>query len=302
MALRAPPDERDVVSLVSFGVLNLDKPPGPSAHQVSAWVRDCIADTLDSMGDPVVETAAHAGTLDPDVTGCLPVLVGTATRCVPAIQGGEKSYVAVLELHDDPPDDVEAVFEAFEGELYQRPPQKSAVKRRLRTRTVYEVDVIDRDGRQLLLRVRCEAGTYIRKLCHHLGLALGTGAHMGDLRRVGATPFDDSGLVTLHDLVDGLVAWEEDGDATLLREVVDPAEAALSHLPAVTIAPSAAREVAEGAPVYAPGVLEAETEVVGTRVACYTPNGSVVCLGELVGDPTGDSGTVVDLERVLVDP
>lgn len=300
MSLRAPPTERDIPALLSFGVVNLDKPAGPSAHQVAAWTRDIVTDSLDTMGAPGIEQAAHAGTLDPGVTGCLPVLLGTATRCVPAVQGGEKTYIAVLELHDDPPTDFDAVIEEFEGELYQRPPRKSAVKRRLRTRTVYELTVLERRGRQLLVRVRCEAGTYVRKLCHHLGLAIGTGAHMGDLRRVGATPFDDTTLSTLQDLVDALTAWEDDDHDHRVREVVQPAESALTHVPGVTIAASAAEQVAEGAPVYAPGVLEAETEHVGDPVACYTPNGSVVCLGELVGDPHAESGTVVDLERVLV--
>lgn len=300
MSLRPPPTDRSIPELLSFGVLNLDKPAGPSAHQVSAWTRDLVADALETTGNPRIEQAAHAGTLDPGVTGCLPVLLGSATRCVPALQGGDKTYVAVLELHAEPPTDVESVITEFEGELYQRPPQKSAVKRRLRTRTVYELDVLERRERQLLLRVRCEAGTYIRKLCHHLGLALGTGANMGDLRRVGATPFDDRGLSTLHDLVDALTAWENDGTEDGVRAVVDPAETALSHLPAVTIAETAAVEVAEGAPVYAPGVIDADPHTIGDRVACYTPDGSVVCLGELVGDPAGTSGTVVELERVLV--
>ncbi|MFB6105173.1 MAG: RNA-guided pseudouridylation complex pseudouridine synthase subunit Cbf5 [Halobacteriaceae archaeon] len=300
MSFRGPPDDRDVPSLLSFGVVTVDKPAGPSAHQVSAWVRDMVADTLDARDHAPIERAAHAGTLDPDVTGCLPVFLGTATRCVPAVQGTEKTYVAVLELHADPPTDLEATLAAFEGELYQRPPRKSAVTRRLRTRRVSELSILERDGRQVLLWIRCAAGTYIRKLCHHLGLALGTGAHMGDLRRVGADPFDDTDLHILQDLADGLHEWETDGDEDWLRAVVEPAERALEHLPRVTIAYSAAEQVAEGAPVYAPGVIDAETETVGDRVVCVTPDEAAVCLGQLRGDPDAATGTVVELDRVLV--
>lgn len=301
MGIRPPPGERSPAAVLSFGVVNLDKPPGPSAHQVSAWIRDLVG----------VEKAAHAGTLDPKVTGCLPVLTGTATRIAPALLEGFKEYVAVLELHDDPPRTLPDVIEAFTGEIYQKPPKKSAVARRLRTRTVYDLDVLDVDGRQVLLRIRCESGTYIRKLCHDIGRALGTNAHMGHLRRSATTPFDDTDLVTLHDLADA-VAWLRDTDDTeppnapadALRAAVQPAERALTHLPRLTIADSAAHEVATGAPVYAPGVIDTTAlptpPADGALVACYTAGGTAVCLGRLVGDPDADAGVVVALERVLV--
>ena len=295
MTLRGPPDERDPDELLAFGVVNLDKPPGPSAHEVAGWVRDHAG----------VERAAHAGTLDPKVTGCLPVLTGTATRCAQVFDDAEKEYVAVLELHGPAPADLEAVLAEFEGPIYQKPPRKSAVKRELRVREVSALDILERADRRALLRIRCEAGTYVRKLCHDLGLALGTGAHMGDLRRTATGTFDDAALATMHDLVDALAFWREDGEEGPLREVLKPAERALEGLPSVTIAPGAAREVAEGAPVYAPGVIEVgdladAPDGTAPLVACYTPNGAAVCLGRLVGDPDADRGTVVDLERVLV--
>lgn len=293
MTPRGPPDGRDPEALLSFGVVPLDKPAGPTSHQVSAWVRDLAG----------VEKAAHAGTLDPKVTGCLPVLTGDATRLAAALVG-PKAYVAVLHLHADPPDDLDAVLAGFEGPIYQKPPRKSAVARRLRVRDIATLEALEVDGRRVLLRVECEAGTYVRKLCHDLGLALGTGGHMGDLRRTAARPFDDADLDTFHDLADALAEWRERGDAGPLGEVVRPAERALAHLPTVTIAPSAAAEVANGAPVYAPGVIGVEGASPSADdpplVVCETPDGAAVCLGRLVGDPDADSGTVVDLERVLV--
>ncbi|HKJ57835.1 MAG TPA: RNA-guided pseudouridylation complex pseudouridine synthase subunit Cbf5 [Halobacteriales archaeon] len=296
MALRDPPGERSVEALLAFGVVNLDKPPGPSSHQVSAWMRDLVG----------VERAAHAGTLDPKVTGCLPVLLGDATRLSSALLG-RKEYVAVLELHGSAPSDLEAVLAEFVGPIYQKPPRKSAVARQLRVREIHGIDLLDRADRKVLLRIACESGTYVRKLCHDLGLALGTGAHMGDLRRAATKPFDDSTMVTMHDVADALAAWREEGDEGPLRETVSPAERAIEHLPRVTMAASAAEQVAEGAPVYAPGVLgvDESVEAEGATsnaplVASYTPDGSAVCLGRLVGDPDADSGVVVDLERVLV--
>ena len=289
---RPAPADRSAPALLEFGVVAVDKPAGPTSHQVSAWVRDLLD----------VGTAAHAGTLDPKVTGCLPVLVGDGTRVARALTAARKEYVTVLEAHAPLPPDHEATIDEFRGEIYQKPPRKSAVKRRLRVRTIDDLEVLERQGRQLLLRVRCQSGTYIRKLCHDLGLALGTGAHMGDLRRTASGPFDDSALVTLHDIADA-VAAPPGGRDRAIESVVQPAEAALVALPTVTIAPSAASAVATGAPGYAPGVLDGPTppgDGEPPLVVCSTPDGTAICLGRLVGDPDATEGMVVDLERVLV--
>ena len=324
--MRGPPDDRPLDELLSFGVVNLDKPPGPSSHQVAAWLRDATGQSR----------AAHAGTLDPKVTGCLPVLLGDATRAAQVFDRVPKRYVAVLELHKRAPAAFEEVVAEFEGPVLQKPPRKSAVSRRVRTRTIHDLTVLEREERRALLRIDCESGTYVRKLCHDLGLALGTGANMGALRRAGTGPFDDRTLATLHDVTDALAFAREErasghADEAAIRELVAPAERAVVHLPRVTVAPSAAEEVAHGAPVYAPGVLDwepasdpdpwsdASADLAegtsadcqpparsggaleeGALVTCYTPDGAAVCLGRWVGDPDADSGTVVSLERVLV--
>ena len=292
MQARGPPDNRDPATLLEFGVINLDKPPGPSAHQVAAWVRDMVG----------VDRAAHAGTLDPKVTGCLPILTGTATRAAQVFDKSRKGYVTVLEAHAPIPNDFSTTLSEFEAPLYQKPPRKSAVARRLRTREIHRLRALESEDRRALLDIECASGTYVRKLCHDLGLALGTGAHMGDLRRTKTGTFDDRTLVTMEDLADGLAFWREDGDSELLRDVVSPAERALEHLPSLTVAPSAAKEIAEGAPVYAPGIIETDLDAAeeDSLVVCYTPDKAAVCLGHLVGDPDSETGVVVELERVLV--
>jgi predicted rRNA pseudouridine synthase len=302
--LRDPPEERSPADLLAFGVVNLDKPPGPTSHQVADWVKRLVTEWA---GADVLDRVAHTGTLDPKVTGSLPMLLGDATRLAQVFDDAVKEYVAVLELQGPAPSDFEAVVAEFEGEILQKPPRKSAVKRQLRTREVHDLTVLEQEQRRALLRVRCDAGTYIRKLCHDIGLALGTGAHMGDLRRTATGHYDDADLVTMEEFVDALAFWVEDGDEGPLREVVKPGEHALRGLPKVVIAPTAAEEVAEGAPVYAPGVLETRPAEIGDTsaeqgapVACVTPGGAAVCLGQLVGDPDAESGTVVELERVLV--
>lgn len=292
MTARPPPTDRSLDAHREFGVINLDKPPGPTSHQVVSWVKSILG----------VEKAAHAGTLDPKVTGCLPILVGDATRMAQVFLAGKKEYVVVLDVHDDLPKNFEDVIREFIGDIYQKPPRKSAVSRQLRTREIIAIDILERTDRAVLLRVRCEPGTYIRKLCHDIGLVLGVGAHMGELRRTATEPFDDRDLVTLHELTDA-VAFAKDGDEKFLREILQPAEAALTHLPAITIAETAVSTVAHGSPIYAPGIRTMpEFDEPPSLVACYSPDGSAVCLGKVVGDPTATSGKVIDLVRVLVDP
>tara|TARA_A100001037_G_scaffold298681_1_gene322872 strand:+ start:9835 stop:10716 length:882 start_codon:yes stop_codon:yes gene_type:complete len=293
MRLRGPPDNRSIPELLSFGVVNIDKPMGPSAHQVSAWVREIVK----------VNKAAHTGTLDPKVTGCLPILLGDATRLSKLLVSG-KEYMVILELHKSGEDEnrLNKVLEEFKGKIYQKPPKKSAVSRKMRIREIYDIELIEIEERRALLRVECESGTYIRKLCHDIGLVLGYGAHMGDLRRVKSDPFDDRNLIKLYELVDAIEIWKQEGDERPIREIIHPGEDVLVGIPRVIISETAAVQVARGAPVYAPGVISIEEEMVekGTRVACFTEKGSVICLGEYVGEIDANKGKVVELERVLV--
>ncbi len=184
------------------------------------------------------------------MTGCLPALLGDATRMAQVFLEGSKEYVSVLELHGPAPADIDTVAE-FET-ASTRSPRGSPPSRAAASRRNHSLDILEQGDRRLLLRVRCASGTYIRKLCPSGGG--GDRRHVGDLRRT-ATGTRRRSLSTLHDLVDAL-AFAADGDEAQLREIIQPAERALSHLPRVTIAPSAAREVAEGAPVHAPGVIE----------------------------------------------
>ena len=294
MKLREPPEDRSISELMSFGVVNIDKPVGPSSHQISAWVREIVE----------VGKTAHSGTLDPKVTGCLPILLGDATRLSKLLLG-KKEYVVVLELHKGGKNETELsqILEEFKGEIYQKPPKKSAVSRKLRVREIYDIELLEIKGRKALLRVECESGTYIRKLCHDIGLILGHGAHMGDLRRTKSYPFDDGELSKLHELVDAMEIWKQEGNEELIREIIHPAELVLEGIPKIIISQTAAMQVANGAPVYAPGIISAEEKEIlteGMRVVCYTQGGSAVCLGEYTGKIDSKKGKVVELERVLV--
>src|SRR5439155_430354 len=141
---------------------------GPTSHQVSAWVRDMFG----------VPKAGHSGTLDPRVTGVLPVALADATRALEAVLEGDKEYIGVMQIHQDVDERrVRSMMGRFVGEIYQIPPIRSAVKREQRTRHVYELEPLEVDAPNVLFRVRCESGTYIRTLCADIGDALGVGAN-----------------------------------------------------------------------------------------------------------------------------
>src|SRR5207249_2528614 len=170
------PEDRSIEERIRLGVAIVDKPTGPTSHQVSAWVRDMFG----------VPKAGHSGTLDPRVTGVLPVALADATRALEAVLEGDKEYVGVMQLHQDVDERrVRSMMGRFVGEIYQIPPIRSAVKREQRTRNVYELEPFEVDGRNVLFRVRCESGTYIRTLCADIGDALGVGANLVDHIRVG---------------------------------------------------------------------------------------------------------------------
>jgi H/ACA ribonucleoprotein complex subunit 4 len=188
-------------------VINLDKPSNPSSHEVVAWMKRILR----------VEKTGHSGTLDPKVTGCLIVCIDRATRLVKSQQGAGKEYVCVVRFHDTLADDkaLPRGLETLTGALFQRPPLISAVKRQLRVRTIYESKLIEYDNKRNLgvFWVSCEAGTYIRTLCVHLGLLLGVGGHMQELRRVrsGITGENDD-IVTMHDVLDAQWVYDNTRD------------------------------------------------------------------------------------------
>lgn len=256
-----------------------------------------------------IESVGHSGTLDPKVTGILPIMVGDSTRVVETLLSAGKEYICLMRLHATLPRKriLEACCE-FQGEIYQRPPLKSSVKRELRLREVYYLEVMEIDGPRVLMRVGCEAGTYIRKLCHDIGLALGTGAHMEELRRTRSGPFrEDETLVTLQDLKDGKEIWRETGDETLLRRAVLPVEAALRHMPSIVVGDGAVDAICHGAPLAAPGLLQLESGIKeGEKVVIYTLKGEAVAVAAAaMGSEdmmNSSSGIVARTSRVVMAP
>ncbi len=291
------PFNRPMEEYIRKGFVVIDKPMGPSSHEVVVWVRRILN----------VQKTGHTGTLDPRVTGVLPIMIEDATKLVRILQGSEKEYVCLMRLHGDVRrEEVERVLKLFEGKIYQRPPLKSAVKKRLRVRTIYKIEVLEMEGRDVLFKVTTEAGTYIRKLCTDVGEVLGCGAHMQELRRTRTGIFDESMCYTLHDLLDAYVMWKEEGEEKYLRKIIKPMELAVANVPKVVIKDTAVDAICHGADLTAKGVLYIEKTVKKDElVAIFTLKNELVALGKALMDAEDmlkvRSGVVVDVTRVIME-
>ncbi|KAK9474188.1 pseudouridine synthase [Dipodascopsis tothii] len=295
------PLNRDLKSYVSSGVINLDKPSNPSSHEVVAWVKRILK----------VEKTGHSGTLDPKVTGCLIVCIDRATRLVKSQQGAGKEYVCVLRLHDVLAEEkqLERTLETLTGALFQRPPLISAVKRQLRVRTIHDSKLIEFDNERKLgiFWVSCEAGTYMRTLCVHLGLLLEVGGHMQELRRVrsGAMGENDN-LVTLHDVLDAQWVYENTRDEAYLRRVIRPLESLLTTYKRIVVKDSAVNAVCYGAKLMIPGLLRYEAGIeLNEEVVLMTTKGEAIALGiaqmSTVELTTCDHGVVAKVKRCIME-
>jgi len=291
------PSERPVEEYIKFGVINLDKPAGPSSHEVTAWVKRLL-----SLGH-----AGHGGTLDPKVTGVLPITLEDATKIVQALLLSGKEYVCVMRLHGEAPEDkIKSVLDEFTGVIYQRPPIRASVKRRLRTRKIYYIKLLETNNRNVLFQVGCEAGTYIRKLCYDIGEALGVSAHMQELRRTRAGPFtEDTNLITLHDIAYLHDLWQQTKDETVLRRFIQPMEKVLEPLPKIIIRDSAVNAICHGANLAAPGVLAVDSNIQPKdSLALMTQKGEAIALAQALVTTEvmleSNRGIVAKTTRVLM--
>ena len=266
------PGERTIEELSNSSVIILDKHSGPTSHQCTAWVRDIFN----------IRKSGHSGTLDPAVTGVLPIVLGDATKVAAVLTGLDKEYVGVMHLHKEMPEDAvrNMIADKFVGKIRQLPPIKSAVARKERERTVYFFDVMEMDGKDVLFKVGCEAGTYIRKLVHDTGQALGIGAHMSELRRTKVGSFTEEQSHSLLEVRDAYEIWKNGGDGKLLREILIPVENAIPHVKKIFVKDTAIENICNGAPVYVNGISRIQREIVkGETVAVLSLREELVALG-----------------------
>eukprot|EP01057_Protomagalhaensia_wolfi_P004529 Protomagalhaensia_wolfi_Nauph_80__4528@NODE_464_length_2472_cov_105_665845_g349_i0_p1_GENE_NODE_464_length_2472_cov_105_665845_g349_i0NODE_464_length_2472_cov_105_665845_g349_i0_p1_ORF_typecomplete_len466_score123_16DKCLD/PF08068_12/4_3e29DKCLD/PF08068_12/34TruB_N/PF01509_18/1_8e22PUA/PF01472_20/5_9e17TruB_C_2/PF16198_5/1_8e16UPF0113/PF03657_13/0_00048Coilin_N/PF15862_5/0_051Med19/PF10278_9/7_4e03Med19/PF10278_9/1_4U79_P34/PF03064_16/3_7RNA_polI_A34/PF08208_11/19_NODE_464_length_2472_cov_105_665 len=295
------PLNRPLADHLAAGVVNLDKPANPSSHEVVSWVKRILK----------VEKTGHSGTLDPKVTGCLLVCLNRATRLVKSQQGAGKEYVGIVKFHGAPGTrgEIERALKTLTGALYQRPPIIAAVKRQLRIRTVYESRLLDYDAEKQMAAfwVSCEAGTYVRTLCVHMGLLLGCGAHMQELRRVRSGCLtENQHLVTMYDLLDAQHVYETSRDERYLRRIIMPYELLLVGMPRIVVKDSSVNAITYGAKLMIPGVLRFENNIeVGAECVLMTTKGEAIALGIAMMNTATicsvDHGVVACIKRNLME-
>jgi H/ACA ribonucleoprotein complex subunit 4 len=290
------PCDYSVKELLNNGLINLDKPCGPTSHQIDSWVKEVLG--TDKVG--------HGGTLDPNATGVLPIGVGDATKTLKVLLSAGKEYIGIMKLHKNV--DKKRVLEvckSFIGEVTQLPPVRSAVKRVKRKRSIYYFDVIQIKDRDVLFRVGCESGTYVRTLCVDIGKKLKSGAHLAELRRTKVGCLIEEETVKLQDLKDAYTFWEEDKNEKEIRSVILPIERMFDHLPKIIVRDSAVDALCHGASLAVPGVVEVDSGINKSDLATVLTlkNEAVAVVNALMSTEEiiqKDKGVCAKLERVVM--
>ena len=265
------PGSRPLAQMLEYGLIPLDKPRGPTSHEVVAWTKRLLG----------VEKAGHSGTLDPPVSGLLPIGLGRSTKALSLLLLFPKEYRGVMRLHSSVPRrQLDAVVREFTAEIFQRPPQRSSVSRQTRSRTIHELEITESSGNLHMFRVLCQSGTYVRKLVYDMGEVLGVGATMVELRRTRVGPLNEArGLVTLNQLNDATYRLSQ-GDEGLLRSLVLPVEDSLDGIGRVMIRDSAVDAICHGARLGIPGVLSISEGVKkGDTAALMSAKGELIAIG-----------------------
>src|SRR3989338_1120307 len=293
-----PPAGRTVEELLDYGVVNIDKPKGPTTHQVADFVKKILD----------IKKCGHSGSLDPAVTGVVAIGLGKSTKVVNYLLKAGKEYVCIMHIHKPVDEEkIRKTIQGFVGKIEQLPPVKSAVKRQKRTKNIYYIEILEIDGQDVLFKVGCEAGTYIRKLCHDIGLKLKIGAHMSELRRTKVGPFDETTSATLHDLKDAFVFWKENGEEKELKKIIQPMENAVAHLKKIWVLDSTINSVCHGASLKVPGISKLDSGIKKEdTIAIMTLKEEFVATGiaEMSSEEImkSEKGIAVKLERVFMEP
>lgn len=260
--------------LLEFGIINIDKSSGPTSFNVSHFVKK-------SLG---LKKTAHFGTLDPKVTGVLPVALSRACKLTGYFLGEDKEYVGIMRMHEEVSlEKIQKVIEEkFKGIIKQTPPVKSRVKRQEREREIKGFKLLEKDGKDILFRVTCQGGTYIRKLCDDLGKELNMGAHMLELRRVRAGIFKEESIVNLYDFEKAVDEYKN-GNDKLLREMIIPAEIVSEVYKVVQVKKEVVKNLWTGKPFFVKDVVS-KPGVVKDEIVCVFAEDEFVGMYKVIND------------------
>jgi len=288
--------KRSAVELINAGIINLDKPSGPkSIHAVNKV-----------KGAMEIYKAGHAGTLDPLVTGVLPVGLNKGVKVLPVLSVAGKIYQGKMHVHKEVPlKKIKEAFEKFTGEIEQLPPKISAVARKLRKRTIYFFNIDKIDNKDVYFTVGCEAGTYIRKLCHDMGEYLGCGANMAQLRRLQSGPFKIKDSVTLEKVKENYFKYLETKNEKLIQDIVCPLEEGVMHLAKIWVDDDVIERLRHGSPVFAPGIVSLTSNIEkGKYTAVFDIRGNLLAIGIAEMDSkeimAAEKGLAVKTDFVLI--
>lgn len=255
-----------------------------------------------------MDKVGHGGTLDPYVSGVLPICTGKAVRLTDIVLSSDKEYICLMRLHADRSEKkIREVMDRFRGKIYQLPPVRSAVKRQLRIRTIKELEILDIRGRDVLFRISCDAGTYVRTLCIDIGEMLLCGASMTELRRSRSGKMAEKNAATLQDLTDAYIFWQQEGHGEWLRSLIRPMECLVDPLPKIIVKATAVDAVCHGADLSIKGIHMLDPDIRKNALAALmTARGELVAIGKMQMSSekimAADSGVAVKVTRVLMDP
>lgn len=284
-----------IEGLIDNSIIIINKPPGKASHEITTWVKRIVG----------AKRAGHAGTLDPNVSGVLPIALGRATKLLRYMAGKEKAYVGIIKfkkLLDE--NEIKSLFKRFVGVLTQTPPKQSAVRKVPRKRTVYSLEFLEiseSNPRLVLFKTRVDAGTYIRTLCEDMGKLIG-GARMEELRRTAVGTISENQTKSMQDLIDAIWLWKNKNDDHLLRKMIRAPEEFID-LPRIIVKESAVKPLLNGAQLTAPGVKNADEKIKKhDRVAIYSEDLRFLGIGVSQVDGTQikiiPKGIVVKIERI----
>jgi len=231
--------KKTIKELLEFGFINIDKPSGPTSFSVGQFVKKELN----------LRKTSHLGTLDPKVSGVLPIALNRACKLNEYFMHKDKVYVGIMRLHEDVSEKIlKKEMKKFIGKIVQLPPVRSRVKRAERIREIKNFEILEKEGKNVLFVADVEAGSYIRKLIHDLGEKIG-GAHMLELRRTRAGIFEEKDIVNLYDFEKAVEEYKK-GDEKSLRKIIDDAEEMIKKvLPIVEINGRDLKHVLTGKPL-----------------------------------------------------
>ena len=261
-------EQKSIKELLEFGIINIDKPSGPTSFEVSQYVKKALG----------LKKTSHLGTLDPMVSGVLPVALNRACRLNEYLMHKDKTYVGIIRTHKEISlEDLQKEAKKFIGKINQLPPVRSSVKRAVREREIKSFEILEQKEKDFLFTTQVQAGTYIRKICSELGEKIG-GAHMLELRRTQAGIFNESTSINLYQF-DKIIEEYKKGNEFPLKEIIVSGEIISTILPVIKIRKDVLKKVLTGSPIFKSFIAEEPDKNIkeGDKVVVYVEDRFIGC-------------------------